>query len=154
MQRLVKLLLAGLAGVIVGWLLPGLARADVGEWSSAGPAEAISAVAVDPTHDQHVLAAGASGVWRTSGPAPLGRPQPRRPLPGRLAARRRPAGVTRPAGAGDQGPSRWAGPAHDPGAGLSARHPDRRPPDPEDWRVERANVGSDYRRRFADRVGP
>jgi hypothetical protein len=28
------------------------------------------------------------------------------------------------------------------------------PLNPPDWQVERANVGSDYRKFFADRVGP
>ena len=28
------------------------------------------------------------------------------------------------------------------------------PENPPDWQVERANVGTDYRKRFSDRVGP
>ncbi len=47
----------------VGVVFPAPAFADVGTWTTAGPGERVTAVAVDPTNDQHVLAAGETGVW-------------------------------------------------------------------------------------------
>lgn len=60
---------AALALLLLGTVPPPAAmpaHADVGAWSTAGPADRITAVAVDPTNDQHVLAAGDTGVWSTT----------------------------------------------------------------------------------------
>ncbi len=59
-SRLVVFLLLTLLG-----RPPTPARADVGAWTLVGPGEAVSALAVHPDDDQDVLAAGATGVWRT-----------------------------------------------------------------------------------------
>jgi photosystem II stability/assembly factor-like uncharacterized protein len=57
--------LAGLGAALAIGLVT-VARAGVGEWTTGGPGERISAVAVHPADDLTVLAAGASGVWRTT----------------------------------------------------------------------------------------
>jgi len=49
--------------VVLGW---SPVQAAAGAWSSSGPAEQVRAVALSPTDEQTLLAAGTSGVWRTT----------------------------------------------------------------------------------------
>ena len=49
----------------VSLLLPSPAFAAVGEWSSGGPPEGVTAVALHPAAEQELLAAGSASVWRS-----------------------------------------------------------------------------------------
>jgi photosystem II stability/assembly factor-like uncharacterized protein len=49
----------------VSLLLPAPVFADVGEWSSGGPPEGVTAVALHATDEQELLAAGSTSVWRS-----------------------------------------------------------------------------------------
>ena len=71
-RSLVPRLRAALAPVLVAGLgLAGLGRpapahAGVGVWTTGGPGERVTAVAVSPATEQEVLAAGETGVWKTT----------------------------------------------------------------------------------------
>ena len=62
-KRVARSVWAAVCGVAL--LLPAPAAADVGEWSSGGPPEGVTAVALQPAEEQTLLAAGSASVWRS-----------------------------------------------------------------------------------------
>ena len=62
-KRFARSVWAAVCGVAL--LLPAPAAADVGEWSSGGPPEGVTAVALRPAEEQALLAAGSASVWRS-----------------------------------------------------------------------------------------
>lgn len=51
---------------VLGLMPQSETRADVGAWTSNGPGENVTTLAVNPVNDIEVYAAGESGVWKTT----------------------------------------------------------------------------------------